>query len=41
MLLLGAAAVLVAIVIALSPPLRLELHLWWDQIRSWLFNLTN
>jgi uncharacterized membrane-anchored protein len=41
MLLVGAAAALVAIVIALSPPLRLELHLWWDQLRLWLFNVTN
>jgi uncharacterized membrane-anchored protein len=41
MLLMGAAVALVAIVIALSPPLRLELHLLWDQLRSWLFNLTN
>jgi uncharacterized membrane-anchored protein len=41
MLLVGAAVALVAIVIALSPPLRLELHLWWDQLRLWLFNLTN
>jgi uncharacterized membrane-anchored protein len=41
MLLIGVAVALVAIVIALSPALRLELHLWWDQLRSWLFNLTN
>jgi uncharacterized membrane-anchored protein len=41
MLLVGAAVALVAIVIALSPPLRLELHLVWDQFQSWLFNLTN
>jgi uncharacterized membrane-anchored protein len=41
MLLVGAALALVAIVIALSPPLRLELHLFWDQFQSWLFNLTN
>jgi uncharacterized membrane-anchored protein len=41
MLLVCAAAALVAIVIVLSPPLRLELHLWWDQLRLWLFNLTN
>jgi uncharacterized membrane-anchored protein len=41
MLLVGAAVALVAIVIVLSPPLRLELHLWWDQLRLWLFNLTN
>jgi uncharacterized membrane-anchored protein len=41
MLLVGAAIALVAIVIALSPPLRLELRLVWDQFQSWLFNLTN
>jgi uncharacterized membrane-anchored protein len=41
MLLVGVAAALVAIVIALSPPLRLELRLLWDGFRLWLFNLTN
>ncbi len=41
MLLVGAAVALVVIVIALSPPLRLEFHLWWDQLRLWLFNVTN
>jgi uncharacterized membrane-anchored protein len=41
MLLVGAAVALVAIVVALSPPLRLELHLLWDELRVWFFNLTH
>ena len=41
MLLVGAATALVAIVVALSPPLRLELRLFWESLRVWLFNLTN
>src|SRR5204862_2613445 len=41
MLLVGAAAALVAIVIALSPPLRLELHLTWESFRQILFGITH
>jgi len=41
LLLVGAATLLVAIVIAVSPPLRLDLRLLWEQLRLWLFNLSH
>jgi uncharacterized membrane-anchored protein len=41
LLLVGAATLLVAIVIAVSPPLRLDLRLLWEQLRLWLFNMTH
>ena len=40
-LLVCAAIALVAVVIALSPPLRLEARLWWESLRVWLFDLTH
>ena len=40
-LLMGAAIALVVVVIALSPPLRLEARLWWESLRVWLFDLTH
>jgi len=40
-LLMCAAIAVVAVVIALSPPLRLEARLLWDQFRVWLFGLTH
>jgi uncharacterized membrane-anchored protein len=41
MLLVGAAIALVAVVVILSPPLRLEVQLIWEQLRLWFFNLTH
>jgi uncharacterized membrane-anchored protein len=41
LLLVGAAVVLVAIIVALSPPLRLELRLLWESVRLWFFNQTH
>jgi uncharacterized membrane-anchored protein len=41
LLLVGAATLLVAIVIAVSPPLRLDLRLLWEQLRLWLFHVTH
>ena len=40
LLLVGAAIALVAIVVALSPPLRLEARLIWESLRLWFFNVT-
>ena len=40
-LLMCAAIAVVAVVVALSPPLRLEARLLWDQFRVWLFGLTH
>ena len=40
-LLMCAAVAVVAVVVALSPPLRLEARLLWDQFRVWLFGLTH
>jgi uncharacterized membrane-anchored protein len=37
----GAATLHVAIVIAVSPPLRLDLRLLWEQLRLWLFHVTH
>lgn len=39
MLLVGAALLLVVVVIALSPPLRLELRLLWESMRQFVFDL--
>jgi uncharacterized membrane-anchored protein len=41
LLLVGAAVVLVAIIVALSPPLRLEARLLWESVRLWFFNQTH
>jgi uncharacterized membrane-anchored protein len=41
LLLVGAAVALVAIVVALSPPLRLEARLIWESLRLWFFNVTH
>jgi len=40
-LLMCAAVALVAIVVVLSPPLRLEARLLWESLRVWFFDLTH
>jgi uncharacterized membrane-anchored protein len=40
-LLMCAAVAVVTVVVALSPPLRLEARLLWDQFHVWLFGLTH
>jgi uncharacterized membrane-anchored protein len=39
MLLVGAALILVVVVIAVSPPLRLELRLLWESMRQLVFDV--
>jgi uncharacterized membrane-anchored protein len=39
MLLVGAALILVVVVIAVSPPLRLELRLLWESMRQFVFDV--
>ena len=40
-LLMCAAVAVLVVVVALSPPLRLEARLLWDHFRLWLFHLTH
>ncbi|MFN2589455.1 MAG: putative cytokinetic ring protein SteA [Actinomycetota bacterium] len=41
LLLVGAALVAIAIAVAISPPLRLEVQLIWESVRQFVFDLTH